>query len=95
LEFKRRFWQRAVAVVQSYRETKKPYQSNGQYAAILLAKFNQITEKMRETVEVGEVEARMAFLSLIVKVQLARDTGHRTPSSPMAHPEQVGGKELI
>lgn len=60
-----------------FREKKQPNQTNGQYASALLIRYNKITEKMRETVDVAEVEARMAFLSTILKVQLAKDTGRK------------------
>lgn len=70
-------WTPEEDIFQLFRETKKQYQTTGQYAGLLLGKFNKITEKMRETLAAGEVEARMAFLSTILKVQLARDTGRK------------------
>lgn len=70
-------WTPEEDIFQMFRETKHPRQTNGEYAGTLLARFKQITEKMRETMCLAEVEARMAFLSLILKVQLAKETGKR------------------
>lgn len=60
-----------------FREMKSTRQTSGQYAGVLMVKFNQITEKMRETLSAAEVEARMNFLASILKVQLARETGKK------------------
>lgn len=70
-------WTPEEDIFKMFRETKSPRQSNGQYAGTLLAMYNQINEKMRETNTTGDVEARMAFLSTILKVQLAKETGKR------------------
>lgn len=76
-EFGRGRWTPEEDIFYMFRETKKNRQTNGQYAEVLLDKYNKITEKMRETATVVEVEARMAFLSTILKVQLARETGRK------------------
>lgn len=60
-----------------FRETRRPRQSCGQYAGELLSRYNKITEKMRETQSAAEVEARMVFLSTILRVQLAREAGRK------------------
>lgn len=70
-------WTPEEDIFQMFRERKQPRQSNGQYAGGLLARFNKITEKMRETAAAVEVEAKMAFLATILKVQLARETGKK------------------
>lgn len=70
-------WTPEEDIFKMFRTTKSPRQSNGQYAETLLARFNQITEKMRDTTTTGDVEARMAFLATILKVQLAKETGKR------------------
>lgn len=70
-------WTLEEDMFQMFRETKLPRQSNGTYAEALLARYNHITAKMRETVSVEETEARMTFLSTILKVQLAKETGKR------------------
>lgn len=70
-------WTPEEDIFQMFREVKQSRQSRGQYAGTLLARFNRITEKMRETLRVEEVEARMNFLSLILKVQLAKETGKK------------------
>ncbi|MGR0272050.1 hypothetical protein ACUWC3_28450, partial [Klebsiella pneumoniae] len=59
------------------RETKRPNQTNGQYAAGLLAKLNKINEKLREVMEASASEAWMIFMTTVLKVQLAKDTGRR------------------
>lgn len=70
-------WTPEEDIFQMFRERKQHRQSNGQYAGELLTRFNKITEKMRETASAVEVEAKMAFLSTILKVQLARETGKK------------------
>lgn len=70
-------WTHEEDIFQMFRETKSPRQTNGQYAGTLLTQFNQVTEKMRETLSASEVDARMAFLATILKVQLARETGKK------------------
>lgn len=70
-------WAPEEDILQMFREKKQQHQTNGQYAGNLLARFNGITEKMRELMSPQEVEGRMAFLSVILKVQLARDTGRK------------------
>lgn len=70
-------WTPEEDIFQMFRETKQARQSNGQYAGVLLARYNKIQEKMRETHSVEEAEARMAFLSTIWKVQLAKETGKK------------------
>lgn len=70
-------WTPEEDIFQMFREVKLPRQSNGQYAAKLLAQYNQITEKMRESMSVTEANGKMAFLATIWKVQLARETGKK------------------
>ena len=70
-------WTPEEDIFQMFRERRSQRQTRGQYAGVLVAKYNRITEKMRETMSVGEVEARMEFLSTILKVQLAKETGRR------------------
>lgn len=70
-------WTPEEDIFQLFRESKAARQTSGNYAGNLLAKFNRITEKMRETVSPAEAEARMAFLATILKVQLAKETGRR------------------
>ncbi|MGR0243408.1 hypothetical protein ACUWC2_28330, partial [Klebsiella pneumoniae] len=56
---------------------KRPNQTNGQYAAGLLAKLNKINEKLREVMEASAAEAWMIFMTTVLKVQLAKDTGRK------------------
>lgn len=70
-------WTPEEDIFQMFRERRQPRQTSGQYAGVMLTRYNKITEKMRETTNAAEVEAKMAFLSTILKVQLARETGKR------------------
>ncbi|MGR0202362.1 hypothetical protein, partial [Klebsiella pneumoniae] len=66
-----------ITVTKEGRETKRPNQTNGQYAAGLLAKLNKINEKLREVMEASASEAWMIFMTTVLKVQLAKDTGRK------------------
>nr|XP_024217609.1 uncharacterized protein LOC112211007 [Halyomorpha halys] len=70
-------WTPEEDIFRMFREEKKARQSNGQFAGILLARFNQITDKLSETRSTTEVQGITGFLSTILKVQLARETGKR------------------
>lgn len=70
-------WTPEEDIFQMFRDTKQPRQSNGQYAGVLLARYNRILDKMRETHSAEEAEARMEFLATILKVQLAKETGKK------------------
>lgn len=70
-------WSTEEDIFLMFREARRPRQSCGQYAGELLSRYNKVTEKMRETHTAVEVEARMAFLSTILHVQLARETGKK------------------
>lgn len=70
-------WSPEEDIFQMFREMKTPRQTNGQFAATLLTRYKQLTEKMRETLNTNEVNASMAFLATVLKVQLAKETGRR------------------
>lgn len=70
-------WSPEEDMFQMFRETKRPRQSNGQFASVLLERYHRVTEKLRETEPTAEVEAKMTFLATILKVQLAREIGKK------------------
>lgn len=70
-------WTPEEDMLQMFRETKRPNQSNGHYAAGLLAKLNNINDKLREIMETSAVETWMIFMTTVLKVQLAKDTGKK------------------
>nr|XP_024217877.1 uncharacterized protein LOC112211079 [Halyomorpha halys] len=59
------------------RETKKPRQSSGQYTTELLPRYNRIADKLSEMMETIEVQGRMQFLSMVLKIQLAKELGKK------------------
>lgn len=70
-------WTPEEDMLQMFREIKRTNQTKGQYAAGLLAKLNKVNEKLREVMDAGAAENWMIFMTTVLKVQLAKDTGRK------------------
>lgn len=60
-----------------FRKEKHPRQNSGHYAARLLSRFGAAKEKLKEVASSEEVQNKMDFIAIILKVQLVKELGKR------------------